>query len=220
MNRLFSVSPKSRWFLPALTAFFLALAAMLFTAQTIVGRKASDNGKGHSFLSIGGFFASNNVVIADSPQPEPRNDRPKSGVGADLDKETSKAIHKLLDDQEQAWNKGDLKGFMDGYWNSPELSFYSGNTKTKGWQQTFDRYRKRYQEEGREMGHLTFSEVVLDSVGPDTVIVRGRWKLEKKAETNDGLYTLILRKLPEGWRIVHDHTSVADPAPAKKPGNE
>jgi beta-aspartyl-peptidase (threonine type) len=57
-------------------------------------------------------------------------------------------------------------------------------------------------------------------VGPDTVIVRGRWKLAKKNETIDGLYTLILRKLPEGWRIVHDHTSVADPVPAKKPGNE
>ena len=220
MHRLFSVSSRSRWFLPTLMAFFLALAAMLFTVQAIVARKTSDNGNGHSFLSIGGFFASNNVVIADSPQPEPKNEQPKSGVGTALDKETSKAVHKLLDDQEQAWNQGDLKGFMEGYWNSPDLSFYSGNTKTKGWQQTFDRYRKRYQEEGREMGHLSFREVVLDSVGPQTVIVRGRWKLEKKSETNDGLYTLIVRKLPEGWRIVHDHTSVADPAPAKKSGND
>src|SRR5262249_41658571 len=158
-------------------------AAVLFTVQGIVNQRP--NGNGHSFTSIGWFFASNNVVIADSPLPAPEKS-PPSGVGTALDEPTSKAIHKLLDDQEQAWNKGDLKGVMEGYWNSPELSFYSGNTKTKGWQQTYERYRKRYQEEGREMGHLTFSEVVLDSVGPDTVIVRGRWKLEKKAETLDG----------------------------------
>ncbi|HLW68069.1 MAG TPA: nuclear transport factor 2 family protein [Gemmataceae bacterium] len=220
MNKFFAISTKSRWFLPALTAFFLALAAIFFTVQAVAARKANNSGNGHSFFAMGGFFASNNVVIADSPQPESKNEQSKSGVGAALDKETSKAIHKVLDGQEQAWNKGDLKGFMDGYWNSPELTFYSGNTKTKGWQQTFDRYRKHYRDEGREMGHLTFSEVVLDSVGPETVIVRGRWKLEKKAETNEGLYTLILRKLPEGWRIVHDHTSAADPVPAKKPGNE
>jgi len=216
MNKLFTDSRKSRWFLPVLTAFLLALAAVLFIVQGIANRRS--NGDGHSFTSIGWFFASNNVVIADSPRPAP--EKPTSGLGSALDEQTSKAIHKLLDDQEQAWNKGDLKGFMEGYWNSPELSFYSGNTKTKGWQQTYDRYHKRYQEEGREMGHLTFSEMVLDGVGPESVIVRGRWKLEKKAETLDGLFTLILRKLPEGWRIVHDHTSVADAIPPKKPGNE
>jgi beta-aspartyl-peptidase (threonine type) len=217
MDKLLSVPRRSRWVLPVLAAFFLALAAVLATVQGAM-RKA--DGDGLSFVSFGGLFASNNVVINDSPPMEPVKEKPVAGVGNVPDEQTSKAVHKLLDDQEAAWNKGDLKGFMAGYWNSPELSFYSGNTKTKGWQETYDRYRKRYQDEGKEMGKLSFSEQVLDSVGPDTVIVRGRWKLEKKAETHDGLYTLIIRKLPEGWRIVHDQTSAGDPVPVKKQGNE
>src|SRR5437867_13449882 len=73
--------------------------------------------------------------------------------------EAKKAIRKVLDHQVIAWNKGDLRGFMDGYWQSPDLSFYSGKNKTKGWQATLDRYRKKYQGEGKEMGKLTFSEL-------------------------------------------------------------
>src|SRR5262245_13022949 len=59
-----------------------------------------------------------------------------------------KAIQKLLDDQALAWNKGDLRAFMTGYWESPELSFFSGNKKTHGWQATLERYEKTYQGEG------------------------------------------------------------------------
>jgi len=219
MNKLFSVSHRSRWFLPALTAFFLALASVMFTIQGFA-RKNDSNSNGRSIFAIGGFFASNNVVIADSPRIEPDKEKPTVGLGGLADEATSKAVQRLLEDQVTAWNQGDLKGFMAGYWNSPELSFYSGNNKTKGWQETYDRYRKRYQDDGKEMGKLTFSELVLDSVGPETVIARGRWKLEMKADKPEGLFTLIVRKLPEGWRIVHDHTSAADPAPPKKPGNE
>src|SRR5438105_10690712 len=69
------------------------------------------------------------------------------------------AIRKVLDDQAAAWNKGDLEAFMAGYWKSPNLTFTSGNNKTKGWDATLERYKKRYQGEGKEMGKLTFSEV-------------------------------------------------------------
>src|SRR5947207_3012208 len=71
-------------------------------------------------------------------------------------------VIKVLTDQEAAWNRGDLRGFMDGYWNSPELSFYSGRDKRKGWKETYERFQKRYQAEGREMGKLTFSELSVD----------------------------------------------------------
>jgi len=219
MNNLFANSSRSRWTLPAITASFLALAAVLFTIQGIARKRGAD-GNGRSFVAIGGFFASNNVVIADPPRPEPEKSKPVSGVGHALDEPTDKAVRKLLDDQVAAWNQGDLKGFMAGYWNSPELSFYSGNNRTKGWQETYDRYRKRYQDEGKEMGKLTFSELIFDGVGSETVVVRGRWRLQLKADNPEGLFTLIVRKLPEGWRVVHDHTSVADPVPAKKRGNE
>ena len=55
------------------------------------------------------------------------------------------AIRKVLDDQVTAWNQGDLPGFMKGYWQSPDLSFFSGNNKTVGWQATLERYRQKYQ---------------------------------------------------------------------------
>jgi beta-aspartyl-peptidase (threonine type) len=118
-----------------------------------------------------------------------------------------KAIQQVLDTQAAAWNQGDLKGFMAGYWESPDLSFYSGKDKTRGWQATLERYQKRYQADGKEMGQLTFSELAIDLLGPDSAFVRGRWKVVTRKETFEGLFTLIVKKLPEGWRIVHDHTS-------------
>src|SRR2546421_108695 len=74
------------------------------------------------------------------------------------DAPAKKAIQQVLDDQAAAWNKGDLEGFMKGYWKSDRLTFFSGDKKTGGWQATLERYRKKYQGEGKEMGRLTFSE--------------------------------------------------------------
>lgn len=127
-----------------------------------------------------------------------------ASVPADANKQ---AIRHVLDAQEAAWNKGDLKGFMAGYWQSPELVFFSGKEVTKGWQATFDRFAKRYQAEGREMGKLTFTEIEVDLLSPDSAYVRGKWKVVTSKEELGGLFTLIVKKLPEGWRIVHDHTS-------------
>src|SRR2546423_1599409 len=125
------------------------------------------------------------------------------------DPDRSAAI-KVLTDQEAGWNRGDLRGFMDGYWNSPDLSFYSGRDKRQGWKETYERYQKRYQGEGREMGKLTFSELTVKPLAEAKMLARGRWKVEMKAETLDGLFTLIVEKKPEGWRIVHDHTSAGE----------
>lgn len=96
---------------------------------------------------------------------------------------------------------------MLGYWKSEELSFFSGNSKTFGWKATLERYQKKYQGEKKEMGTLAFKEIVIDLIGDDHALVRGRWQLTMSKETPTGLFTLVMRKLPEGWRIVHDHTS-------------
>ena len=64
-------------------------------------------------------------------------------------------VQQVLQQQEGAWNRGDLEAFMSGYWKSPELTFF-GAEKTSGWQATLERYRKRYQAGGREMGKLGF----------------------------------------------------------------
>jgi beta-aspartyl-peptidase (threonine type) len=117
------------------------------------------------------------------------------------------AIRQVLDAQVAAWNRGDLEGFMAGYWSSPDLSFFSAGDKTRGWQATLERYRKRYQSGGAEMGRLTFRELEVEVLGPDSAFVRGRWQLERKKDRPGGLFTLLFKRLPEGWRIVHDHTS-------------
>jgi ketosteroid isomerase-like protein len=116
-------------------------------------------------------------------------------------------IRTVLEEQDVAWNRGDLDGFMKGYWNSPDLSFYSAANKTRGWQATLERYQKKYKSEGKEMGKLTFSELDIELLGPTSAVVRGRWHLKMSKEEPHGLFTLIFKRFPEGWRIVHDHTS-------------
>ncbi len=118
-----------------------------------------------------------------------------------------KSIQAVLDNQVAAWNRSDLAGFMAGYWNSPKLTFSSGNAKLQGWQATFDRYKQRYQSEGREMGKLSFTDLEIELLSPDSAFVRGRFLLKMAKESPTGLFTLIFRKMPDGWRIVHDHTS-------------
>ena len=117
-------------------------------------------------------------------------------------------IRRVLDDQAAAWNRGDLQGFLRGYWRSPELTFYSGGAVTSGWDATLERYRARYQSGGREMGKLTFSELEIHLLSAEAAWVGGHWRLEmKNGDQPGGLFTLVFRNFPEGWRIVHDHTS-------------
>ncbi|HEX3151546.1 MAG TPA: DUF4440 domain-containing protein [Gemmataceae bacterium] len=116
-------------------------------------------------------------------------------------------VKKVLDEQQTAWNQGDLEGFMKGYWKSKDLTFASGKDLTRGWQETLDRYKKRYQTEGKEMGKLAFTDVQVQVLAPGVALVTGKWELTLTKETIGGRYSLILKKLDEGWRIVHDHTS-------------
>jgi beta-aspartyl-peptidase (threonine type) len=131
----------------------------------------------------------------------------RSPSGAEGD-DASKAIKALLDRQVEDWNRGDLDAFLGGYWKSPEVVFQSGAERTAGWDAMRERYRKTYQGQGREMGRLVFSEVEVQPLGDKAAFARGRWGLTlSDGRRPGGLFTLILRKFPEGWRIVHDHTS-------------
>src|SRR4030095_3234743 len=130
---------------------------------------------------------------------QPRSGQPKSAVAE---------IRAVLDAQVVAWNAGKLEEFMDGYWRSPDLTFYSGGRKMSGWDATIERYRKTYQAEGREMGKLVFSDLDIQQLGPNAAVVRGRWELTMSdGKKPGGLYTLIFRRFKQGWKIVHDHTS-------------
>src|SRR5271154_3782283 len=121
------------------------------------------------------------------------------------------AVETVLRTQQDAWNRHDLDAFKAGYWNSPELTFFSGANERKGWQATLDRYRATYASPGHEMGTLEFSALRIEMLGTDAAFVRGSWHLTMPdGKTPHGLFTLVFRKFPEGWRIVHDHTSVAE----------
>ena len=130
----------------------------------------------------------------------------QSGVGKAL--QAAKEIRTVMDGQVAAWNRHDLEGFMAGYWKSPELTFFSGATSTKGWEPTLERYRQRYQANGTAMGTLEFSDVSVEQLCPEAAFVRGHWQLTMPdGKQPHGLFTLVVRKFPEGWRIVHDHSS-------------
>ena len=118
------------------------------------------------------------------------------------------AIQRVIDDQQSAWNRHDLEGFMAGYWNSPDLTFFSGARESKGWQAALDRYAKNYRGSGHEMGKLEFTTLRIEMLGPESAFVRGEFHLTMSdGKTPHGLFTLVFRKFPEGWKIIHDHSS-------------
>jgi ketosteroid isomerase-like protein len=115
-------------------------------------------------------------------------------------------IRKVLTDQQEAWNRGDLDGFLAGYWQSEQTAFAGTQGIVRGWQGLRERYRKGYPDR-RAMGTLDFSELEITPLCADAALVLGHWHLEREAGPVGGVFSLVLRKLPEGWRIVADHTS-------------
>jgi len=117
-------------------------------------------------------------------------------------------IKLLLERQVDAWNAGDVEGFMGGYRRDEGLTFLAGGGVTCGWGATLERYRKRYPDR-QAMGRLAFSELHINPIAHDAALVWGRWRLERENETG-GLFTLLVRRRSGSWGIVHDHTSVGD----------
>lgn len=117
-------------------------------------------------------------------------------------------IRLVLDAQRDAWNRGDIEGYMDGYARSEETVFVSGDNVTRGWQTVLDRYKKNYNSR-EKMGMLTFSDLETSLIGNDSAIVIGRWHLKRAGDEPHGRFTLIFRKTRQAWKIVHDHTSSA-----------
>jgi len=117
-------------------------------------------------------------------------------------------VEEVLLAQKDAWNHHDLRQFMSGYWNSDNLTFFSGAKEHDGWQATMDRYVAAYSSSGHEMGKLEFSNLRIEPLAGDAAFVRGSWLLTMPdGKTPHGLFTLVVRKFPEGWKIIHDHTS-------------
>jgi len=117
------------------------------------------------------------------------------------------ALQALVDRQQDAWNRGDLAGYMDGYARTPELVFTSGSKIRRGWDETLAAYRKRYGGNRAGMGKLAFQILSVQPVGGDGAVLLGRWRLTDTPNAGSGVFSVVAERRPEGWRIVHDHTS-------------
>lgn len=118
------------------------------------------------------------------------------------------AVRAVIESQAAAWNRGDVEGYMEGYAKEDATEFVSGDTVTRGWRTVLDRYKARYDTRAK-MGTLTFSELEFKPLGPYYIMATGRWQLAREGDAPRGRFTLIFRRTPAGWRIVHDHTSSA-----------
>lgn len=125
------------------------------------------------------------------------------------------AIRAVLDAQQQAWNRGDIDAFLTGYWHSPELTFSGSNGISRGWDAVLARYKKNYPDRSA-MGTLDFANLEFRFLGPDTALVLGHWHLKREKDELGGVFSLVWRRFPEGWRIIHDHTSASPTKPIPK----
>ncbi|MCC6459849.1 MAG: nuclear transport factor 2 family protein [Saprospiraceae bacterium] len=114
-------------------------------------------------------------------------------------------IREIMDAQEVAWNKGDLQGFMNGYWESDSLRFIGSHGLTYGWKQALENYRKGYPDRDA-MGKLKFTILVVDKLSFKSAFVIGKWRLARKNGDLNGYFTLLWKKIKGKWVIVADHT--------------
>jgi uncharacterized protein (TIGR02246 family) len=116
------------------------------------------------------------------------------------------AIGSVLSAQQTAWNRGDVDSFLAGYWHSPELTFSGSSGVARGWDGVLARYKKNYPDRAA-MGELDFSELEFRFLGPEAALVLGRWHLKREKDEVGGVFTLVWQRFPDGWKIIHDHTS-------------
>ncbi len=115
-------------------------------------------------------------------------------------------IRAAMQRQEDAWNKGDINGFMEVYWESDSLSFVTEKGITKGYAPLLERYQKSYPDR-KAMGKLNFEILNLEAIDADNAYLNGTWQLRRDQDSLGGYFTLIWRRFPDGWKIVYDHTS-------------
>jgi uncharacterized protein (TIGR02246 family) len=136
----------------------------------------------------------------------PAESRPKNLVPST---EFEHEIEKVLSDQVAAWNRGDLPGFMQAYWQSDKLSFSSGGSTRRGWKSIHDHYQAKYGGKS-DLGQLSFTDLEVSLLNPDHALVLGRWHLATGESAMEGNFSLVVRHIDENWVIIHDHTSLAE----------
>lgn len=116
------------------------------------------------------------------------------------------AVRQLMLQQTEAWNQGNIRAFMDTYWQSDSLLFIGKNGITYGWQATLERYKKSYPDT-TAMGRLQFSLLEFKQLAPDLCFLVGKFHLQRTIGDLQGHFTLLIRKVNGAWKIVADHSS-------------
>lgn len=190
----FSRGATQSWRLK-ITRRLLRRDAATSTRDACATRSSTALASFHSALILFAFIAGSPI----SAVPGPKEQVPSRAVSE---------IRSVLRMQQDAWNHGDIDRFMNGYAHSRHTVFVSEDTVRRGWETVRDRYREKYSDRAK-MGVLTFSDLEIVLLSPDSAVALGRWKLQRAKDRPHGRFTLIFRRLAEGWRIVHDHTSAA-----------
>lgn len=115
-------------------------------------------------------------------------------------------ITSVLFAQRDAWNKGNLEAYMEGYWKSDSLKFIGKSGIAYGWQKTLDNYRRGYPDKAA-MGLLEFTVVQLDLLSENSAFMIGKWKLTREKDTPQGYFTLLWKKINNKWVVAADHSS-------------
>ena len=131
---------------------------------------------------------------------------PASGAVPGAAADVEAGVMATLNAQLEAWNAGSVRGFMDGYVRSDSLVFLSGGSVRRGWEEALYAYVRGYPD-AEAMGTLSFEEVSVRPLAPGRALAWGRWRLQRADDAPGGLFTLILAETPDGWRVMHDHTS-------------
>jgi ketosteroid isomerase-like protein len=143
------------------------------------------------------------IVVAVSMAACAQKPAAQAGAGND-----ERAVRDALEASRTEWNNGNFEGCMRVYWNSPDLTLWSGADTIRGYAQMLEYFRLGHMAPGREMGQIEFDNVFVDILAPDAALVRGAWRWKQSGQKAQyGVFTVLMRKFPDGWKTVHEHSS-------------
>jgi uncharacterized protein (TIGR02246 family) len=123
------------------------------------------------------------------------------------------AVERMLAESAQAWNRGELAGFMDDYMESANTTYIGGAGFVAGYDSIEARYAPLF-EPGAARDSLRFEAVRVRRLAAVDALATARYILYRgDTITASGPFTLVLRHTSRGWKIIHDHSS-SDPSPS------
>jgi beta-aspartyl-peptidase (threonine type) len=155
-----------------------------------------------AILSLAALAGCARTTAWPAPQPVPVQAAPPAA-----EPEAHRAVRALLDAQTAAWNRHDLDGFLAGYRRDEHVVFTTPEGSSRGFEELEQRYRKSYNTP-EKFGVLAFGDLAFESIDSTSVIARGAWRLSRANDSPHGRFVLVVCRLPEGWRIVSDFTTV------------